>query len=51
MSKTVNDTSSPENAVNMRYALANNPNVNTGRKLIYSKGVLDMEAINYDEIL
>jgi hypothetical protein len=29
----------------MRYALANNPNVNTGRTLVYSKGVLDMEEI------
>ena len=43
MSKTVNDTSSAENAVNMSYALANNPNVNTGRKLIYAGGVIDME--------
>lgn len=48
MSKTVNDTLSLENAVNMRYALANNPNVNTGRTLVYSKGVLDMEDISYD---
>lgn len=43
MGKTVNDTSIPENLVNMSYALANNPHVNTGRKLIYSGGVIDME--------
>lgn len=51
MSKTVNDTNSPENMVNMRYALANNAHVNTGRKLVYSGGVLDLEDIDYDEIL
>ena len=46
MSKTVNDTLSPENAVNSVYALANNANVNIDSKLIYSGGVID-----YDEIL
>lgn len=43
MSKTVNDTASHDNAVNCRYALANNPDVNTDSKLILSTGVLDME--------
>lgn len=51
MSKTVNDTSSPDNRDNMRYAVKNNPNVNVSPKVVYSKGVLDMEGINYDEIL
>lgn len=50
MSKTVNDTLSSENMTNMGYALNNNPDVNTGRKLIYSGGVIDME-IEADEIL
>ena len=45
MSKTVNDTKSAENAVNMRYALANNENVNTKRKLVCAKGVLDLEGV------
>ena len=49
MSKTVNDTSSAENAVNMRYALENNGNVNTGRKLVCARGVLDLEGV-LDEI-
>ena len=44
MSKTVNDTSSIDNFENMRYALANNPDVNIGRKLVYSGGILDMET-------
>lgn len=51
MSKTVNDTSSAENAVNMRYALENNGNVNTGRKLVCARGVLDLEGLDYAEIL
>ena len=40
MSKTVNDTSSIDNLVNMRYALANNPNVNTTPKIVTAKGVV-----------
>lgn len=44
MTKTVNDTSSTDNLDNMSYALANNPDVNIGRKLVFSKGVLDMET-------
>ncbi len=51
MSKTVNDTLSSENAVNMRYAQANNANVNVTRKLVYSGGVLDLEGLDYGEIL
>ena len=51
MSKTINDTSSADNAVNSRYAKRNNPNVNLGRKIVFSKGVLDMESYNNDEIL
>lgn len=45
MSKTVNDTSSSDNAANMRYAVENNPNVNIENKIIYSGGVLDMGDI------
>ena len=48
MSKTVNDTASPDNRVNMRYALANNPNVNVAPKLVFSGGVLDLENIGYE---
>lgn len=44
MSKTVNDTMSAENAVNMSYALCNNPKVNVSPKLVYSGGILDMEG-------
>ena len=44
MTKTVNDTASADNAENMIYALANNPDVNIGRKLVLSKGVIDMEG-------
>lgn len=45
MSKTVNDTKSAENVVNMRYALANNENVNTRRMMVSAKGVLDLEGV------
>ena len=51
MSKTVNDTDSAENAVNMRYALANNGNVNTGRKLVCARGVVDLEGLDYASLL
>lgn len=51
MTKTVNDTMNSENATNMGYALANNPNVNTRRKMIYACGVLDLEDLDYGEIL
>ena len=44
MTKTVNDTASADNAENMIYALENNPDVNIGRKLVLSKGVIDMEG-------
>ena len=44
MSKTINDTKSAENAINMTYAVENNEQVNTTRKLIFSSGVLDMEG-------
>jgi hypothetical protein len=51
MSKTVNDTSSRDNAVNLRYALENNPNVNFSKKLVFSGGVLDLEGVLDDQIL
>lgn len=43
MTKTVNDTRSHENAINLRHAFKNNPHVNIGRKLIWAGGVLDLE--------
>ena len=45
MSKTVNDTGTLDNAVNMRYALKNNPNVNTENKIVTSKGVIDFDGV------
>lgn len=51
MSKTVNDTLSSENTVNMRYAQSNNPKVSTGKTLVYSQGVLDLESIEYETLL
>lgn len=45
MSKTVNDTSNSDNAVNMSYALANNPYVNVNPLLVYSGGILDFEDL------
>ena len=45
MSKTINDTSVSENAVNMQYAIKNNPDVNTKKQLIFSKGVMNLEEI------
>lgn len=44
MAKTINDTSSTENANNMIYALENNPYVNTKRKLIFDGGIMDMDV-------
>lgn len=44
MSKTINDTASTENAINMIYALKNNKDVNTTRKLIFANGVLDLDG-------
>ena len=43
MSKTMNDTTSPDNRQNMVYALANRPSVNTGRKMVCAGGILDLE--------
>ena len=43
MSKTINDTSRPDNRVNLGYALANRPTVNHARKLVTASGVLDMD--------
>jgi len=45
MSKTVNDTLSFENAANMRYAVSNNPSVNTSNKLVYAGGIINMNDI------
>lgn len=43
MTKTVNDTDCADNAENMAYAVENNDDVNITRKLVFSKGVIDME--------
>lgn len=48
MSKTVNDTANPENRENLKYALTNNPDVNTERKLIFSGGILDIGGFGDD---
>lgn len=45
MSKTINDTNSPDNRVNMNYALKNNANVNTARKIITKNGVIDISEV------
>ena len=50
MSKTINNTSSHDNNVNLRYALENNPDVSSTPTLVYSGGILDLEGIT-DEIL
>lgn len=47
MSKTVNDTGNAENAVNMGYALENNPHVNTDDMILTSKGVFDLGELLY----
>lgn len=47
MSKTVNDTDSLDNLNNMRYALRNNPNVNTKPVMLYAGGLMDMEGFDY----
>ena len=44
MTKTVNDTSSNDNFENMQFAIENNPDVNTARKLVFSRGVMSMES-------
>lgn len=44
MAKTINDTGTPDNEANMAYAIRNNPNVNTARKLIFAGGVADIEV-------
>lgn len=45
MSKTVNDTSTQDNAINMRYAVKNNPNVNTAHKIVTAKGIIDLSGV------
>lgn len=48
MSKTINDTHSADNAINLRYAINNNPNVNIASKLIYSGGMIELEGGLFD---
>lgn len=45
MSKTINDTSNGENDVNLSYAIANNPNVNTKPLLICNDGFISLEEL------
>lgn len=47
MSKTVNDTASPENRQNLEYARRNRQSVNMSSKLIYAGGVLDLNEIDW----
>lgn len=42
MSKTINDTASKDNLENMGFAVINNPKVNTTRKLVNSKSIIDL---------
>ena len=51
MSKTVNDTASQDNRQNMDKAMQNNEAVNTTRKLILDRGILDYRDVKLDEIL
>ena len=51
MSKTVNDTSSPDNLVNMRYALRNNPDVNTEPKIVTTRGIINFGGAFDDALL
>ena len=51
MSKTVNDTSTRENSVNMAHAVRNNLDVNTTSKLVCSRGVIDMEGGYFGQVL
>ena len=44
MSKTINDTSNPDNAQNFVYAKANRETVNVSRKMICSTGILDLDV-------
>lgn len=53
MSKTINDTSSADNACNVGYAIENNSDVNTRSIYLYSPDgetldVVDMESVVYD---
>lgn len=45
MSKTINDTSNPENANNLTYAIANNDCVNTDPILICKDGFVQIEGL------
>lgn len=45
LAKTINNTDFKDNAINMGYALANNPDVNTDAKIITKRGIIDLEGI------
>ena len=45
MTKTINNTNSKENSVNMRYALRNNPNVNTKHIVITRNGIIETGGV------
>ncbi|MBR5434968.1 MAG: hypothetical protein IK117_11090 [Bacteroidales bacterium] len=45
MSKTVNDTRNKDNETNMRYAVENNPNVNTDHKIVLANGIMDLSGV------
>lgn len=47
MSKTVNDTGNEENRTNMLYAKRNRPSVNTTRKIITEKGIVDFSEVRF----
>ena len=45
MTKTINNTKFTDNAINMRYALRNNPFVNSSSKIITKTGIIDCEGV------
>jgi hypothetical protein len=45
MAKTINNTEFKDNAINMAYALNNNPDVNTKPLIVTKSGILDFEGI------
>lgn len=47
MSKTVNDTANDENRANMNMARRNRTTVNTSRKIITAKGVIDFSEVDF----
>ena len=45
MTKTINNTKFSDNAINMRYAIKNNPKVNTRNVVVTRAGVVDVKGV------